>query len=117
MTKDAFDALIPLAIPRSVAVCPICEAPLVLEELSEWYEPTKDRIAVDEHTGSLSFNCTTEPDIDSEEWEEWMRGHWSTPYMDWLPLERKVKRWLQEFLARENSPLHTNARLIRNDHC
>ena len=28
--------------------------------------------------------------------QEWFLGHYSTPYVDWLPLEMRVKDWLKQ---------------------
>lgn len=78
-----------LQVPRSVATCPICDSSLIVESIDEW----------DAETGvplDISFNCMTEPDIDSDEWETWHYAHWSQPYVDWLPLEPKVEKWVQK---------------------
>jgi hypothetical protein len=79
----------PIPVPPEVAVCPICNAPIVVEEISEW-EP-EDGIPT---PSGFSIECTTEPDIDGEEWWAWHHGHWSMPYVDWMPLEGPVHDWL-----------------------
>ena len=75
-------------VPRAVAACPICDEPIVIEEVSEWECENGKPI-------SISIDCTTQPDIDSDEWWDWHRGHWSMPYVDWLPVEMLVLRWFQ----------------------
>ena len=81
---------IPTILP-GVAVCPICDAPLVIEDIDEWEEET-GRVT----DGGFHINCSTEPDIDDEEWNDWFDRHWSTPYIDWLPVEQLVYRWFDK---------------------
>ena len=71
--------------------CPICDAALDME-IDEW-EQNDDGTWQASECG-VHCNCTTEPDIDSDEWKDWHRGHWSMPYVDWLPVDAKVYRWL-----------------------
>lgn len=78
----------PPSIPRDVAVCPICDADIFIDEICEWNE-----------NGSVSdcgikVQCVTEPRIDSLEWRRWFEHHWSMPYVDWLPVEKRVLDWL-----------------------
>lgn len=75
-------------IPTTVAVCPKCGAPLVIEELDGW-EVETGRVLDD----GVYVNCSTEPDIDADDWEEWHNWHWSTPYIDWLPIRAAVYQW------------------------
>ena len=82
----------PFAVPESVAVCPICEAPIVIEEVQDWEELNGKIVMVPETTVTLT--CTTEPDIDGPDWNDWMSEHFSMPYVDWLPLSVKVRDWL-----------------------
>lgn len=80
-----------LRIPRRIASCPICEAPIEVE--FDEYQKRED--GTWECTRAKP-NCTTEPDIDSPEWDDWMNGHWSTPYVDWLPLEISLTKWVNQ---------------------
>lgn len=80
-----------LDIPRTVAVCPKCDASLVAH-FEEWTEET-DALWVCE---TAKLDCTTGPDIGSEEWEEWFTWHYAMPYVDWLPLEIKVGQWVNQ---------------------
>jgi hypothetical protein len=80
-------------IPLNVACCPICSEPIYgyIEEI-EHHEKGYS-------VGNCGFkiDCTSEPDlekIDTFEWEEWFSTHWSMPYVDWLPLEIKMSKWL-----------------------
>ena len=77
------------SIPRDVATCPICDADLFFSEINETDcetgLPTQDGF----HVG-----CTTEPEIDDDGWDEWHEWHYRTPYIDWLPVEAKVYKWL-----------------------
>ena len=78
---------VPIPIPVNVARCPICKAPLNVGEIAEW-ECDGGKIT------DFSIDCTTEPDIDGDEWPEWHAEHYHMPYVDWLPLEVPVGRWL-----------------------
>lgn len=79
---------LPLAIPDDVALCPICGAPLVVEDIDEWDAETGE---VTEH--GLHITCSKEPDIDSKGWNEWHNWHYKMPYVDWLPLQKPVREW------------------------
>lgn len=79
---------VPIEIPAKVAVCPICGAPIVVEDINEWESESGKPV-------SISTGCTTEPDIDGDEWEDWHAGHYHMPYVDWLPVERRVLTWFQ----------------------
>jgi hypothetical protein len=79
------------AIPADVAVCPICRAPVEIVEINEW--EVKSRKVTDD---GLKIDCTTAPDIDSDGWEDWHRTHWSRPYVDWLPVEKKGRAWFNQ---------------------
>lgn len=94
MTKDEFDRLLPLKVQHVVACCPICWDVLFIDECSIWTEDESGQMRIHLEESSISVDCVTAPDIGSEEWDEWFRGHWSMPYADWLPVEQKVKAWL-----------------------
>lgn len=82
------DYWIGLNIPESVAVCPKCGAALFIEDIDEWDADT----GIPTETG-FHFDCSTAPLVDSDGWDEWFNWHWSTPYIDWLPLQDKVYQW------------------------
>lgn len=73
--------------------CPICGQKLIWEA-DEWEEAEAGLWKLGE-TG-FKPNCTTEPDIDSDEWEDWFRGHYSMPYVDWLPIEKPARDWVND---------------------
>jgi len=79
-----------LEIPENVAVCPICKSKLYatfdhwIEENGKW------------KAGGVHLDCITEPDIDSGQWDYWFEGHWSMPYVDWLPVEIRVLKWINQ---------------------
>lgn len=86
---DSKSRCTPIDVPSGVATCPICDAPIVIAEVMEW-ECDGGRPV------SIALDCTTEPDMDSDEWDEWHRGHWSMPYVDWLPVRCRVLAWFQQ---------------------
>ena len=69
------------------APCPICGAGLLLDagEGTELDNATGEWIATE-----INLECESEPDIDSGEWSEWFRWHYSMPYVDWLPIEQQI---------------------------
>ena len=83
-------------VPRDVAICPYCEASLVLQ-VTGWGQ-------LDDGTWAASLidlDCVSEPDMPEddddpriEEWEGWMEGHSYMPYLHWLPVEDRVLYWL-----------------------
>lgn len=74
-------------IPGDVAVCPICGAGLVVEDVDECEEGGR----VTEE--GLHITCVTAPDIDDETWHSWFNWHYNMPYVDWLPVKTVVYRW------------------------
>ena len=80
-----------IKIPLDVAICPICGADVYVD-IDEW-EQNEDGTWKVSDCG-VHCNCTTEPAIATDEWEEWFYGHWSMPYVDWLPVDEKVRVWL-----------------------
>lgn len=83
-------------IPFEVAVCPICGNGIWIEGIDECSE-MGDRWVPEQ----VSVTCETEPDIDGDDWQEWHRDHFSTPYIDWLPISTKVLKWLQHPAQRQ----------------
>ena len=80
----------PIPVPAEIAVCPICGSAIYIEEVHEWESETGKPIAI-------SAECSTEPDIDSDEWPAWHAHHWRMPYVYWMPvLKTKVLPWLQK---------------------
>lgn len=97
MTRDEFDKLLPLKVPGVIAKCPICGDVLFIDGVDEWVDEG-GQMRLDPEWQDVSVNCATEPDIDSEDWEDWMSGHWSMPYVDWMPISKRVTEWLSEEL-------------------
>lgn len=79
------------AVPRDVAVCPICDAGLIIEDIDEWESET-GRVT---YCG-LHVACSKAPEIDSKGWLEWFKWHYNMPYVDWLPVDDVVYRWFNK---------------------
>jgi hypothetical protein len=75
---------LPLELPQP---CPICGKRVILTGVTEW--GTDDGAIV-----TAEYECETEPDIDSDDWEEWFQGHFAMPYVEWLPWENIMRTWL-----------------------
>lgn len=73
--------------------CPICGEKLTLE-IDEWQSDWDGLRASD--TG-VHTSCITERDVEgTDEWGSWIDGHFKYPYIDWLPVNRKVSEWLED---------------------
>jgi hypothetical protein len=77
-------------VPLSVAVCPICGGGLWIESINSIEYEQEDSIDGIEFT----LTCQTEPAVGAVGWSEWYRDHFSTPYIDWLPIDSLVEQWL-----------------------
>jgi hypothetical protein len=79
-------------LPEALSVCPICQRKLVITSYDSWCEDDESRwYAIEVHT-----QCESEPAIDSDNWDDWYRSHYSHPYIDWMPLSERILRWLKE---------------------
>lgn len=78
-----------IKVPKGVAVCPICGARLYADT-EEWEEDDYGMW----RASNPKTTCAKEPDIDSRKWNEWHRWHYSMPYVDWLPVDMKVQKWM-----------------------
>ena len=45
---------------------------------------------------SFDVECSTEPDMEDEEWEYWLDQHSDMPYVNQLPVDEAVKKWINE---------------------
>ena len=79
-----------LEIPVDIAVCPICGGKLYAQ-FDNWFEKNGQWKAQD-----VNIDCENEPDIDSDEWKDWHSGHYSMPYVDWLPVLHLVIDWVNK---------------------
>lgn len=70
------------------AKCPICGSKLLLDAGEGCEQDSNGEWIATE----IDLQCTSEPDIESQEWDDWHRWHYSMPYVDWLPLEQRVLR-------------------------
>lgn len=99
----------PPDVPFYIAVCPICGAAIVIDDIDGW-EEIDGGDEVPSESG-LHLNCSTEPDIASREWNDWHRSHWSMPYVDWMPLYPRVLAWLIDHYRFTETEAETQAKL------
>lgn len=90
MKKRKLSGDVVVEIPSGVAVCPICKSRLYAS-FDNWVFEDGEWLAQ-----STCLDCETEPEIDSPEWWDWFRGHYSMPYVDWLPVDVEVTKWINE---------------------
>lgn len=84
--KTPIRGLLPMVLPRP---CPICGSKVYLTGITEWG-------ADDGEISGVDYDCESEPDIDSDDWPSWQGGHWKYPYIDWLPWEIQMMKWLNK---------------------
>lgn len=72
--------------------CPICGNKLTLE-IGEWEQNDDGSWQA---ADSLYVSCVSEPDIESNDWNDWFNSHFSTPYIDWLPVQERLHSWLEK---------------------
>lgn len=88
MAYEYFDRDNPPEIPESIAVCPKCEAGLIIDDIDE-YDPDTGQVT----EAGFHINCSTVPDPDSKGVDEWWNWHFDMPYVDWLPVKKRVYTW------------------------
>lgn len=72
--------------------CPICGDKLTLE-IEAW---TTDYDGIKADEDGVHVSCVSEPDLDDDNYEDWLDGHFIMPYVDWLPVTLKVYAWLED---------------------
>lgn len=78
-------------IPRSVSVCPICDADLVIADIDVWEIHNDGSESVCEE--GLTIGCSMEPEMDKG--GKWLDGHYPASAMDeWWDATASVLKWL-----------------------
>lgn len=72
-------------------LCPYCKANLTYVA-EGWVQDDEGRWMAD----SLDVQCHNEPEIDSEEWEEWLTAHSDMPYVHQFPVDKSALDWINE---------------------
>lgn len=86
--SDASEIILPDSF-----TCPICGAAIYVDVVDAWEEDDEGNWKAE----AVKIDCTTFPGFDNHRrFEAYMRGHWSMPYVDWLPLELVVTDWVNE---------------------
>lgn len=71
-------------------LCPYCNGDLTYR-CNGWEQDDNGLWMAD----SFDMECSSEPNMDEEdEWEEWMQQHSDMPYVNQLPVDEKVKRYI-----------------------
>ena len=86
MSKENIVQLLPMEAPFP---CPICGKKVLIGGVEEW-ETESGRIL------KFDSECETMPDFEDDDWDDWFHGHYSMPYVDWLPWEQRVLELLNE---------------------
>lgn len=81
-----------IILPASFT-CPICGDKLNVEEVDGWELDDDGKWKID----SIKVDCVTFPGFDDhDEFENYMSGHYSMPYVDWMPLEQSILKWVND---------------------
>ena len=80
-----------MAVPPDLAVCPICKQPLFITEYACWTQ-CEDGLYM---AAEVHLECRSEPDFEDPGYDDWFEGHYSMPYVDWLPVSQRVLAWHQ----------------------
>jgi len=82
-----------IVLPDSLE-CPICSNKIYVEEVSAWTEDDDGNWKAE----AVKIDCVTSPDYtgsdNDDDYNDFLRSHWSMPYVDWLPLEKIVTDWV-----------------------
>ena len=78
-----------IVVPKKVAVCPYCQTQITISP-DGWVQNDDGSWWCD----SFTSWCETEPDIDSDEWDDWWETHNEMPYVYQLPVDEKIKSWM-----------------------
>jgi hypothetical protein len=70
-------------------ICPYCSGDLTYVA-NGWEQDENDFWKAD----CFDMECSSEPNVESEEWEDWMRQHSDMPYVNQLPVDEKVKEYI-----------------------
>lgn len=81
----------PLAIPPEVAVCPYCDTKLTAQ-FDGWVQEDDGTWIAD----SMMLECETEPDVYDDAYDDWLVTHTDMPYVYMLPVEERIKEWVNE---------------------
>ncbi len=84
----------PLGVPANWAVCPICGAALVINELTEWDLDEQGHWQVTRH--GFNVTCITEPKYGDPARDIWWKGHHEDYKRDWVPVKQRVWEKLTE---------------------
>jgi len=71
------------------ALCPYCGGDLTYT-CNGWEADDNGLWMAD----SFDMECSTEPGVEGEEWEDWMQNHSDMPYVNQLPVDAQVKEFI-----------------------
>ena len=70
-------------------LCPYCKGKLTYT-CNSWEQDDKGLWMAE----GFNMVCETEPEIDSEDWEDWFQSHCEMPYVYQLPVDERVKDFI-----------------------
>ena len=70
-------------------LCPYCQGNLTYT--ADSWEEDDNGLWVGDH---YDMRCSTEPELDSEEWDDWFQSHCEMPYVYQLPVDEKVIKYI-----------------------
>lgn len=75
--------------------CPMCENGTLLVQFEGW-EEVEAGSGLMKGIGLTRAECSNEPDIESDEWDEFENWHGDMPYVNWLPRLWRLEELLNE---------------------
>lgn len=72
-------------------LCPYCKGNLTYR-CNGWEQDDNGLWMAD----SFDMECSTEPDMESDEWEDWMQQHSEMPYVYQFQVDEKVKDFINK---------------------
>ncbi len=86
-----------IQIPKQLAVCPYCGA-RVTAFFEGWSQNEDGAWSAD----IMHLDCEGEPaELESDAWEGWLQQHSDMPYVYMLPVEERVRAWVNRHFVFE----------------
>lgn len=71
-------------------VCPYCGSKFLPVRFEGWTQDDDGTWKGD----TVDITCSSIPDPESEEWEEWINQHTDMPYVYWMPVAERIKEYI-----------------------
>jgi hypothetical protein len=83
--KKKWDGVSTITIPANVSTCPECGAAVFVDIYEITQADNNEDWKLNEDGSGFHLQCVQEDD-----------SHYQMPYVDWLPLEPRIIRWIND---------------------